>query len=135
MDQITVRATLNEGSTIKRFITEHLEKLQCIESTRIQLLVAIDEIYSNIARYAYGGKKGTVTVQMEVGGDPNTLTVTFTDRGIAFNPLEQMEPDIRLPKTERQIGGLGLYMVRKTMDEVSYEYRDGSNILTIRKKI
>ena len=136
MDQITVSAEVNQVKTVTRFVNEHLEALGCSERIKIQVDVAIDEIFSNIAHYAYDPETGPATVMVEVEEVPLSVVITFVDHGVPYDPLAEARPDVsRLPKEERPIGGLGLFMVRKIMDDISYEYRDGQNILTIRKKI
>jgi anti-sigma regulatory factor (Ser/Thr protein kinase) len=137
MEQITVRAAHDQVRIVTDFVNRHLVKLGCSEHTRVQVDVAIDEIFSNIARYAYRpGTGGAATVRVEVGENPLSVIITFIDRGVAFDPLAHEQPDTtKLPAHKRPVGGLGLFMVKKTMDNISYEYRDGQNILTIRKEI
>ncbi len=76
-----------------------------------------------------------MTLQTDVTGNPPVISITFIDRGMPYNPLDRKAPDITLKAKERRIGGLGIFIIKKTMDEISYEYRDGSNRLTIRKQI
>ncbi len=136
MEQITVRAVVDQVRAVTRFVGERLEALGCSERTRIQLAVAIDEIFSNIAHYAYQRGDGSATVSFAVEDNPRCVVLTFTDRGAPFDPLAEERPDpSHLPKEERPIGGLGLFMVKKIMDDISYTYQDGQNILTLRKKI
>ena len=98
--------------------------------------VAIDEIFSNIAHYAYNPETGPATVRVEVEENPLSVVITFMDHGIPYDPLAEERPDTtKLSASERPIGGLGLFIVKKTMDDVSYAYKDGQNILTIRKKV
>ena len=135
-DQITVSAEVNQVKAVTRFVNARLERLGCSEKTRIQTDVAVDEIFSNIAHYAYAPETGTVTIRVEVEEEPLRVAITFIDHGVPFNPLKAEQPDTtKLSKAERPIGGLGLFMVRKIMDDISYEYKDGQNILTIRKKL
>lgn len=135
-DQITVTAEVDQVKTVTRFVNERLERLGCSERTRIQTDVAIDEIFSNIAHYAYAPETGPATIRVEVEEEPPRVAITFIDHGVPFNPLKEEQPDTTgLSKAERPIGGLGLFMVKKTMDDISYEYKDGQNILTIRKKL
>ena len=136
MDQITVDAAVSQVKAVTKFVNEHLAPLGCSERVRIQVDVAIDEIFSNIARYAYDSETGPATVRVEVLENPLSVVITFIDSGAPFDPLAQKRPDVtKLPKEKRPIGGLGLFMVMKTMDEISYEYKDGRNILRICKKI
>ena len=102
---------------------------------QMQISVAVEEIFVNIASYAYAPDKGSATVCVEVSGDPVTVTITFVDRGVPYDPLAKEDPDVTLSADERGIGGLGIFMTKKIMDDVAYEYRDGKNILTLKKNI
>ena len=136
MKQITVNAETAQVKIATSFVNEHLAALGCSERIRIQVDVAVDEIFSNIANYAYRPDTGPVTVQVGVEEDPLSVIITFIDHGVPFDPLSREQSDpTDVPKTERTIGGLGLYMVKKIMDDISYSYEDGRNVLTIRKKI
>ena len=95
--------------------------------------LSVDEVFSNIVRYAYGPEKGTATVRADVTDEPLSMTITFIDRGKPYNPLTTAAPDTTLPARQRRIGGLGVFILKNTMDDIAYEYRDGMNILTIRK--
>ena len=101
----------------------------------MQSNIAIDELYSNIAAYAYNEESGEVTVVIEDESSPRAVNISFRDKGRPFNPLERKDPDVTLSARERKIGGLGIFMVKKSMDDVRYEYGDGENILTIRKTL
>lgn len=122
-------------SRVTEFADEFLEELDCPLKSRMQLDIAIDELFGNIARYAYEGKEGEATVRLVWCEKDGTVELSFIDRGIPFDPLKQEEPDITLSAEERAIGGLGIHMVRKNMDGMEYEYEQGQNRLTIRKKI
>ena len=136
MDHITVNAALDRVRAVTSFVNGHLEALGCPERIRILVDVAIDEIFSNIVYYAYRRHTGQETVRVEVKEDPLGVAITFIDHGAPYDPLAEERPDItKLPARERPIGGLGLFMVKRTMDDISYDYKDGRNILTIRKKI
>ncbi|MDE6984956.1 MAG: ATP-binding protein, partial [Lachnospiraceae bacterium] len=97
--------------------------------------VAIDELFGNIAHYAYNPEVGSATVRVEVIRSPLAVVITFIDNGVQYDPLAKEDPDTALSAEEREIGGLGIYMVKKSMDEITYEYREGQNILRIRKNI
>ena len=136
MNQITVSAVVDQVKTVTGFVNERLEALGCSERIKVQVDVAIDEVFSNIAHYAYSPKTGPATVRVEVEEAPLSVVITFIDHGVPYDPLAEDRPDTtRLPLSHRPIGGLGLFMVRRTMDDVSYNYKEGQNILTIRKKI
>ncbi len=102
--------------------------------TKMQVHIAIDELFGNIAYYAYNPEIGIVTVRVEVTDNPLAVVITFIDNGIPYDPLAKDNPDITLSVEERDVGGLGIYMVKKTMDDISYEYKDGQDILRIKKK-
>ena len=95
----------------------------------------MDELFSNIARYAYTPKSGEAAVAFAYDEAAKEVSITFTDSGVPFNPLERSTPDTHVPLERRSIGGLGIHLVRKTMDGMEYEYRNGKNILTIHKLI
>ncbi len=132
--ETTVAATIENIETVTDFVNEQLEAAGCSVKAQMQIDIAIDEIFSNIVHYAYGEKGGDVTVRIELPGNPKEAVLTFVDSGIPYNPLEQSDPDISLSAEERKIGGLGIFMVKKTMDDMTYEYKDGKNILKITKK-
>jgi len=107
----------------------------CPPKAEMHIEVAAEEIFVNIAHYAYAPQKGSATVRVEVGEDPVSVTITFMDRGTPYDPLSREDPDVTLGAEERAIGGLGVFITKKTMDDVAYEYRDGRNILTLKKNL
>ncbi|MBD5521908.1 MAG: ATP-binding protein [Lachnospiraceae bacterium] len=135
MKEIVVEATIESIPKVTEFVDEQLEQLECPMKTQMQVDMAIDELFSNIAYYAYNPEIGSATVRVEVIEDPLAVVLTFIDNGVPYDPLAKADPDISLSIEERGIGGLGIYMVKKTMDDVSYEYKDGQNILRIKKNI
>lgn len=114
------------------FVEEELEKRFCNMKTQMMISVMVEEIFVNIASYAYPDSKGTATIRLEFD-DENNVTISFIDSGIPFNPLAKEDPDITLSAEERDIGGLGIYMVKKSMDDVNYVREDNKNILSIKK--
>ena len=135
MKELTLAATVENIETVTNFVNEQLEALACPVKAQMQINIAIDELFGNIAQYAYKPDVGEVTVRVEVIDEPLSVVITFIDGGIPFDPLAAAEPDTALSAEARALGGLGIFMVRKTMDEVAYRYENGSNILSIRKKI
>ena len=135
MKEKTFKATVENTAAAVAFVEGALEEAGCPTKAQMQIGVAMDEVFVNIASYAYPAGEGEATVRFEMDESTRTVSITLTDRGTPFNPLKAKEPDITIPAEERPIGGLGIFMVRKMMDEVLYEYKDGCNILTIRKKI
>ena len=135
MKSITVEAKIENVDKVTEFVNEMLEEKDCPLKVQMQLDFAIDEIFGNIAYYAYGKGSGNATIQIEMEDNPPKITLTFIDQGIPYNPLENKDPDITLDIEDREIGGLGIFLVKKTMDELSYEYADGQNILTMKKEL
>ena len=135
MKELTIAATVENIETVTDFVNEQLEALDCPMKAQMQIDIAIDELFGNIAHYAYNPEIGKATVRVEVIEDPLAVTITFIDNGVPYDPLAKADPDITLSAEEREIGGLGIYMVKKSMDDITYEYKDGQNILTIKKKI
>ena len=133
MKEITLTATLENIEVVTKFVDEQLEELDCPMKAQMQIDIAIDELFSNIARYAYAPNVGEATVRVQSSDDPLTVIITFIDKGVPYNPLEKEDPDTTLSADDRQIGGLGIYMVKKSMDSMEYEYRNGQNILSIKK--
>ena len=135
MKELTVEAKVENIDAVTDFVNAALEESSCSMKAQTQIDVAIDELFGNIARYAYNPEVGKATVQVEMEENTPVVTVTFRDQGMPYNPLNAQDPDVTLSAEEREIGGLGIYLVKKSMDEVLYEYQDGQNILRVRKKI
>lgn len=135
MNELTIDATVENISQVTAFVDEQLEALDCPMKAQMQIDIAIDELFGNIAHYAYNPDVGPATVRVEVINDPMAVVITFIDRGVPYDPLKKADPDTSLSAEEREIGGLGIFMVKKSMDEISYTYKDGQNILTIKKNI
>ena len=130
---MTLAATLENIDAVTDFVNEQLELLDCPMKAQMQINIAIDEIFSNIARYAYAPGSGDATVRVETVSDPPAVMITFIDAGTPYNPLTKEDPDTTLSAEEREIGGLGIYMVKKSMDAMEYAFEDGCNKLSIKK--
>lgn len=135
MKEITVPATLERLDAVQAFVEGELEENGCPMKAVMQISIAVEEIYVNIARYAYHPERGEATVRCCVGGDPLQVTIQFLDCGKPFDPLAKKDADTTLSADEREIGGLGILMVKRSMDAVAYEYKNGCNILTLKKSI
>ena len=135
MKEITTQAVIENIDAVTDFVNQELEAYDCPMKAQIQIDIAIDELFSNIARYAYAPDVGDATVCVELEEESHAVIITFIDSGMHYDPLEKEDPDITLSADERQIGGLGIFMVKKSMDDVTYEYKDGRNILKIKKII
>ena len=135
MKELTIAATIENIETVTDFVNEQLEAYDCPMKAQMQIDIAIDELFGNIAHYAYNPEIGSATVRVEVIEDPLSVVITFIDNGIPYDPLKKEDPNTTLSADEREIGGLGIFMVKKTIDDIIYEYKDGQNRLTIVKKI
>ena len=135
MKELTIEATIDNIPAVTEFVDRKLEELDCPMKIQAQIDVAIDELFSNIAKYAYNPDTGPATVRVEVENDPMAVIITFIDHGMPYDPLSNKDPDVNIGLEDRMIGGLGIFLVKKTMDDISYEYKDGQNILKIRKNI
>ncbi len=135
MNEITVTATIENINVVTEFVDRQLEELDCPIKTQTQIDIAIDELFSNIVHYAYSPNVGDATVRVDVGENPSSVIITFIDAGKPYNPLQKADPDITLGINDREIGGLGIFLVKKSMDVMTYEYTNGQNILRIKKNI
>ena len=133
MKELELEALTDNLPQVLAFVDEQLEAADCPMKIQMQIDIAVEEIFVNIAHYAYNPDVGTAKVRVEVLGEPPAVDITFIDNGIPYDPLAKADPDVTLSAEERQIGGLGIFMVKKTMDDVKYEYLDGHNILTLKK--
>lgn len=133
--ELTVAATSGNLETITAFINQQLAVLACTAEAKMQIDLAVEEIYVNIARYAYGTNCGNVTIRYEIAAEPLQITIVFSDEGRPYNPLLNDTPDITLEASKRKVGGLGIFMTKTLMDKVEYVYKDGKNILTMKKQI
>lgn len=137
MDKKTLRlpARTDRLPEVLAFLEQRLEQMDCPPKAQMQINVAAEEIFVNIASYAYAPGTGEAAVCVDEDEAPGYVTITMTDCGMPFDPLAKEDPDTELPAQERGIGGLGIFMTKKLMDEVSYEYKDGRNILKMKKRL
>ncbi len=135
MERLEVQATKENLLEVSAFVEGYLEKLDCPMKAMMQISVAVEEIYINIASYAYGDSIGMAEILIDHDQALNSVSITFKDSGVPYDPLAKEDPDITLSAEERAIGGLGIFMVKKSMDDMKYKYEDGKNVLTIVKKL
>lgn len=131
----TVPARLDYMDPLIDELDQYLKTEQCPQKILTELEISLEEIFTNIASYAYEKEDGELWLSCRLEQGSGEFTMQFKDWGKPFNPVEKRDPDFTIPFDERPIGGLGIHMVRNFADEVGYEYRDGCNILTIKKKI
>jgi len=135
MKTIVVPAKTDQLDEVNAVIDAELEACDCSPKVQMQIALAVEEIFVNIASYAYNPEIGEAEIEVGVSGDPPTVTIRFLDHGKPFNPLAKEDADTTLSAEERGIGGLGILLVKKNMDQVDYSYEEGKNILTIQKRL
>ena len=135
MTNKTFEAKTEALSDVLGFVDEMLEKYDCPMKIQTAVCVAIEEVFVNVARYAYKDTEGDVSFGIGYDGESRTITFRMADKGVPFDPLKKPDPDITLSAEDREIGGLGIFITKKTMDSVEYAYENGENILTMMKKI
>ena len=135
MQQITLPAAIENIEQATDFLNGILDKAGCSMRDRTKLDIALDELMSNVAQYAYAPGSGDITLSVEIPEAPKRVVLTLRDSGMPYNPLKKEDPDITLSADERKIGGLGIFIVRKYMDDMTYAYKDGQNVVTLIKRI
>lgn len=135
MENLTVIAAVENLDEVNSFVLKRLEKYGCEKKVLMQIRLAVEEIFVNIASYAYDPSVGPAEVRCEVLDDPLRVVIQFLDGGKPFDPLAKEDADISEEALLEREGGLGIFLVKETMDDVKYEYRDGKNVLTILKKL
>ncbi|MBQ2042826.1 MAG: SpoIIE family protein phosphatase [Firmicutes bacterium] len=133
--ELTIEARPENIEAVTAFIDEQLDTTNCSMKAKMQIEVAVEELFVNIAHYAYSPEVGNATIGVKVQDDGNYVTISFKDSGTPYDPLAKPDPDTTLSVEDRPIGGLGIYMVKKSMDDIKYEFKDGQNILTIKKNL
>ncbi|MBQ1419187.1 MAG: ATP-binding protein [Firmicutes bacterium] len=135
MDNLIVTAEVKNLDAVTDFVLQRPEIAACPKNTQLQLRLAVEEVFVNIASYAYDPAIGPAEVRCEVLDDPLRVVIQFLDHGKPFDPLAKEDADTSEEALMERIGGLGILLVKETMDEVSYSYEEGKNILTILKKL
>ena len=131
----TFAADVGKMNEVQDFVSECIKTDGADEMTVMQIALAVEEVFVNIASYSYPDSEGDAEVTVERLTDPLAIRITFEDSGIPFDPLNAPQPDVNLPAEERPIGGLGIFLVRELMDDVSYRYENGKNILAFEKRL
>ena len=134
-NELMVEADREKLPEVIGFIRRNLEAVHCPNRSQMQIIIAVEEIFVNIADYAYAPEKGRAMVCVEFSGQPLTITITFLDNGVPYDPLAHQDPDVHASADERSIGGLGILITKKTMDHVAYEYKNGQNVLKLKKQL
>lgn len=135
MKELDIEALNENLPKVLGFVKNSLAGTGCGAKEKYQIEVAVEEIFVNIASYAYNPETGPATIRVETTEEPLSVVMSFIDNGKPYDPLAKPDPDVKLSLSERKRGGLGIFMTKKFMDEISYEYKDGQNILTLKKNI
>ncbi|MBR6089771.1 MAG: ATP-binding protein [Anaerolineaceae bacterium] len=133
--EIEVDAVIASLARVGEFVESYLSEIGCPMKAIMQINIAVDEIFTNIASYAYDKRTGKAAIKIGYDKEASEFWITFTDSGKPYDPMAKEDPDITLSAAEREIGGLGIFMAKKLMDEITYEYRDEKNILTMKKRL
>ena len=132
---LTIDAKVDRLHDVLDFIDAYLEEQDCPPKAQMQLDLAVEELFVNIASYAYPDGGGTAEIRIRTFGEPKRAEIVLRDSGIPYDPTKNEDPDITMAAEDRDIGGLGVFMVKKYTDSVQYAYEDGHNVLTITKTI
>ena len=135
MKKLEIAATVESLPHVMEFIDANLKETGCGMKAQTQIEVSVEELFVNIAHYAYKDTTGVAAITFDFDAASRTVTISLIDGGVRYNPLSKPDPDITLSVEDRQIGGLGIFMVKKNMDEVLYDYADNKNVITIKKQI
>ena len=128
-EELVIEAVVENLDTVNSFVHKAIEKFNCSNRTLMQLDVVVEEIFVNIASYAYSPNTGLVKILLKTNTEPLSISLTFIDSGVPYNPLEKSDPDINLSADDRQIGGLGIFLTKNLVDNIHYQYIDKQNIL------
>ena len=137
MGIMTVPASMEYLDKVMAEVEEALMKAGCGEDEKRLIAISVEELFTNIASYAYGSSKGLVWFQWDIkdGAQGREARFCFQDKGTPYNPFARKDPDLQKPIEERPVGGLGIYMTKKFMDQVEYRYEQGRNVTTVSKVI
>ena len=135
MAELTIQASLEHLEQVIAFVDAQLEQLDCPMKTQMQIDVAVEEIFVNISHYAYAPGTGEAVIRLDFDPDTRTCVIVFQDSGVPFDPTAKEDPDVTLSAEQRKVGGLGIFMVKKSMDEMHYRREDGKNVLKLKKRL
>ena len=126
------KANIRELKHVTSFLHDEISRY--VDKKNLMLIsVSVEEIFVNILKYAYKNKGACVDITIAVNETERRIAITFEDSGIPFNPLNKKDPDTTAPASQRKIGGLGIFITKKVMDQIEYAHQDGKNILTLYK--
>ena len=131
--ELIIEAKVENLAAVNDFVEGMLVDTDCPPKAQMQIALVVEEIFVNIASYAYPSGAGTAILRGRVLETPPGLELIFMDNGVPYDPLSRTDPNVNASMEEREIGGLGIFLVKKNVEAIQYEYKDGQNILTIRK--
>jgi anti-sigma regulatory factor (Ser/Thr protein kinase) len=134
-NELELEASAENLGAVQTFVDERLQAADCPPNIRLQVSVAVEEIFVNIANYAYKPGAGSAVVRVEVAEDPVSVSITFLDHGVPYDPLTGKDPDLKRAGEGGDMHGLGVFMTKKLMDGIAYEYKNGQNKLTLKKNL
>ena len=134
MSECVLEAKIDNIYKLSNFLEGELSKLDVSTAEDMKMNLVMEELFVNIANYAYAPKYGNCTICAEVFPEQNAIEITLIDTGIPFNPLKRKDPDVTLSARERKVGGLGIFMAKQEVDDISYRRENGQNILWLRKE-
>jgi anti-sigma regulatory factor (Ser/Thr protein kinase) len=135
MEQLTVKAVLDNLERMLEFVTNAARNAGATKTLQNTLRLVCEEALVNVINYAYPGSEGELTITADIRPVPPAIVLEIADSGFAFNPLDRPDPDTTLPAGQRQIGGLGIFIIKKNMDKVAYRREGGRNVLTMEKRL
>ena len=134
-EELVIDAVVDNLNAVNLFVHKSIEQFEVSKRTLMQLDLVVEEIFVNVASYAYAPNTGSVKILIEANEEPLTVSLTFIDSGVPYNPLEKSDPDVNLSVDDRQIGGLGSFLTKNLVDEISYQFVDGQNVLQLTKSL
>ena len=134
-EELVIEAVIDNLDAVNSFIHKSIEQFEVSKRTLMQLDLVVEEIFVNVASYAYTPNTGLVKILIEAKEKPLTVSLTFIDSGVPYNPLEKSDPDINLSVDDRQIGGLGIFLTKNLVDDITYQFVDGQNVLQLTKSL
>ena len=134
-EELVIEAVVDNLDDVNLFVHKSIEQFEVSKRTLMQLDLVVEEIFVNIANYAYSPNTGLVKILLQTDIEPLSISLTFIDSGVPYNPLEKSDPDVDLSADDRQIGGLGIFLTKNLVDDMSYQFVDGQNILQLTKNL
>ncbi|MBR1395916.1 MAG: ATP-binding protein [Selenomonadaceae bacterium] len=134
-EELVIEAVIDNLDEVNLFVHKSIEQFEVSKRTLMQLDLVVEEIFVNIASYAYSPNTGSVKILLQTDMEHLYISLTFIDSGVPYNPLEQSDPNVNLSAEERDIGGLGIFLTKNLVDDISYQHINGQNVLKFTKRL